>query len=90
MKQFKYFGEDSGFCRIDYKYINDKGQVFYYCFQDEGENYGGIRFLRCTQDGEPSHEVTPREWNFEPVKGNSELANKVREFILKKQSEVKK
>jgi len=45
-----------GHCQLTYKTKNSNNEKIYYCLQDQGENFGGIRLMRCTQDGEPSHE----------------------------------
>lgn len=46
-----------GNCQLNYFIRNDRGERAFYCLQDNGERWGGIRLLRCTQDLEPSHEV---------------------------------
>ncbi len=44
-----------GHCQVTYLTKNKLGQSIVYCLQ----KHSGIRLLRCTQDGEPSHEVKP-------------------------------
>lgn len=43
-----------GHCQLTYTSKNDEGQKLVYCLQDTGT---AVRLLRCTQDGEASHEV---------------------------------
>jgi hypothetical protein len=44
-----------GHCQITYTTKNELGEKLVYCLQ---ENWPGqIRLLRCSQDGEPSHEI---------------------------------
>lgn len=45
---------DSGYCRIVYRV---EGTSLFYCLQDEGENYGGVKFYKCTSEHEPMYEV---------------------------------
>lgn len=68
-----------GHCQLTYTSKNDLGQRLVYCLQDQGENFGGIRLLRCTQECEPCHEVKFTEVRavFEkpqPVEYDSEYA----------------
>lgn len=58
MAILKIHSIDSGFCRIYYKTNNQHGQKILYCLQDEGGSHGGIKLYRCTEEGEPSHEVS--------------------------------
>lgn len=71
------------FCQINYYMQNDDRQKVYYCLQDNGPKYGGVKFLRCSQDYEASHEVTFSNFNveFEKPQGDTELESNVREFI---------
>jgi len=84
---------DTGFCIVVYKTQNDLGQTIKYGLQDEGDNFGGIRLMRCTYDGEPMYEVKKikpeYEFNFEMATGNSKLENLVNEFIQKRSWEQK-
>ena len=52
------FQNNIGFCQINYTTRNEDGQRLFYCLQDNGANFGGIRLMRCTQEFEPSHEVS--------------------------------
>ena len=47
----KFHSEDNGNCRIYYRAENRA----LYCYQFEGRQ--GWTFNRCSQDGEPSHQV---------------------------------
>jgi len=45
-----------GHCQLTYATWNDDGERLVYCLQN---NYGDkVKLLRCTQDGEPSHDVS--------------------------------
>lgn len=46
-----------GHCQITYHSWNEYGELLVYCLQDNGKNFGGIRLLRCSRDGEPSWPV---------------------------------
>lgn len=62
MVTLKLHSEDLGFCRVYYQLQKEGGGGAFYCLQDEGKNYGGVMFYRCTGDSdymEPSHEVKP-------------------------------
>jgi hypothetical protein len=48
MLKFEY--EDNGFCRVMFSRSG-----FLYCWQLDGPDT--YKFYRCSQDGEPSHEV---------------------------------
>lgn len=51
---------DIGHCQLTYFSRNTANQKIYYCLQDQGEKYGGIRLMRTTHSEghyEPSHEV---------------------------------
>lgn len=43
----------TGHCQITYTSRNLRGQLLTYCLQDEGERFGGVRLMRCSNDGEP-------------------------------------
>ncbi len=45
-----------GFCQLNYFLFLDN-RKFHYCLQDNGEKFGGIRLMRCTQDYEPNYEA---------------------------------
>lgn len=54
--------QEFGFCQVTYKCKNPLNQTIYYCLQDYGEKFGGIKLMRCTKDFEPEYEVkTPIE-----------------------------
>lgn len=80
---------DNGFCRINYT-KKTKEATYYYCLQDEGENYGGVCFYVCADDDfEPSHQVdfkNPATWHEVelPTGVHDELITRVRNFILSK------
>lgn len=86
-----YFERHTGHCQITYTAKNDAGQTVVYCLQDNGKNFGGVRLMRCSQDGEPSHEVTfDKKYKpvFEKPTGDSELEQLVREWIDKNQEKI--
>lgn len=56
-----------GHCQLNYVAKNDLGQKIQYCLQDNGEKFGGIRLMRCTQDFEPNYEVTKFKEGILPV-----------------------
>lgn len=56
-KLHPHWQRHTGHCQITYTTKNEAGQRLVYCLQDNGERFGGVRLMRCTQDGEPSHEV---------------------------------
>lgn len=51
------FQNHIGHCQLNYVTRNSLGQKIFYCLQDSGEKFGGIRLMRCTSDFEPSYEV---------------------------------
>jgi hypothetical protein len=58
------------------------GKPIYYCFQDEGDDYGGIMFYRSSEDFEPSHEVMIKKPTFfEKPEGYTDLEKKVRIYM---------
>jgi hypothetical protein len=67
--------QDFGHCQVTYKSRTTNGDVLTYCLQDNGENFGGVRLMRCADDGEPSHEThfTKVFANFERSTGDSRL-----------------
>ncbi len=71
--------QDTGFCRITYLCKNDAGETLIYCLQDNN----GIRLMRCSQDGEPMHEVTFKKVRaeFERPEPISELEKLVNNWI---------
>lgn len=84
--KFKIASVDTGFCRINYEVLNDKGETIYYCLQDEGENYGGMQLYRSTEDEEPSHRVAFKEGIYaknmmEKPTGNTEIEILARQWI---------
>jgi hypothetical protein len=88
VSKFRLHSIDSGFCRIYFTTYGDHDQPLYYCAQDEGDRFGGVRFYRCSEDGEPEYEVTPKDWcAVEVPKGDSELELRVKSFIELKQTE---
>lgn len=66
MSNFKIIDINSGFCQITYSARNDKNERIFYGLQDNGEKFGGVRFMRCTQDCEPSYEVKSFKPDFVP------------------------
>jgi hypothetical protein len=63
MSFFNLEETNEGFCRVVFNVKNDKDEKIFYCFQDEGENAGGIQLYRC---------------NIDPVEGGYEPAYKVK------------
>lgn len=57
LKGFSY-ADLLGHCQVTYTSRNDSGQKLVYCLQYQGERWTPkVKLMRCTQDGEPSHEV---------------------------------
>ena len=86
----KIYEIDSGYCRIIYSIQNDTGQTVYYCLQDEGENYGGVTFYRCSGSPwfEPDYVVKCKDWNIVEIpNGDSGIEVAVRNHIKKKLKE---
>jgi hypothetical protein len=70
---------DSGYCRIVYRV---EGTDFFYCLQDEGENYGGVILYKCTSDHEPMYQarlLSPTQ--IEIPKGDCFMSLVVSKFI---------
>ena len=73
----------TGHCQITYISKNDDGQKIVHCLQE----YDGIRFMRCSQDGEPSHEIIINDFSevqfkFELPPGDSRLEVLCRDWIF--------
>lgn len=51
----RVYSEGLGHCQVTYYSKNDQGQKIVYCLQWQGKE--DVRLMRCSQDGEPSHEV---------------------------------
>ncbi len=78
----------TGHCQITYVSKNSQGQKIVHCLQDNGEKYGGIRLMRCSQDGEPAYEVKiPGPVIFEKPKGDSKLELLTRIWIEKREKQ---
>ena len=45
-----------GHCQLNY-WTRFNGKKIKYCLQDNGEKFGGIRLMRCSQDYEPEYEI---------------------------------
>lgn len=75
--------DHTGHCQITYTTRNEAGQKLVYCLQDNGDKFGGVRLMRCSQDGEPSHEVefTSHIAVFERPPRESRLEVKVNAWI---------
>ena len=59
MTHFKYHSTMNGYCHVLYTIKNSKGQRLIYCIQKvSGDEY---EVLRCSQDGEPSYPITPKD-----------------------------
>ena len=74
-----------GHCQVTYTSKNELSQKLVYCLQDNGPNHGGIRLMRCTQEGEPNYEVkfTEVEAIFEKPMGDDKLFELCRAWIEK-------
>ena len=83
MKLHPYYQRYTGHCQITYVSRNDSGQKLVYCLQDNGKNFGGVRLMRCSQDGEPCHEVsfTKVRAVFERPVDDSDLSRDVNRWI---------
>lgn len=70
-------------CQITYLARNNNGERIAYCLQDNGDKFGGIRLMRCSEDGEPSHECSFKtvRAEFEKPTGDSKLEKLCREWI---------
>jgi hypothetical protein len=87
-----------GHCQLTYSTRNEDGQRLIYCLQDRGPRWKPqVTLLRCTQDGEPSHEVAFKQVRAEferPTPGpyDSEYAQELKrlcnEWIDQYESEV--
>jgi hypothetical protein len=81
----------TGHCQITYTTKNEDNQKIVYCLQDNGENHGGVRLMRCSQDGEPSHVAQPSSRiEFERPPIDDRLTKIVNEWITKHESEFSK
>ncbi len=83
--EVKYTHTDEGFCQVHYVLKTESGKKAYYCAQDEGGRFGGVKFYRCTDSTwlEPSHEVQLKR--APPLcPGVSDLEKKVNEWIKNK------
>lgn len=76
---WKYF---TGHCQVTYITKNSENQTIVYCLQDNGKNHGGVRLMRCSQDGEPSHEAYPKaKLDFERPPIYDQLTKLVNDWI---------
>lgn len=78
------FHEGIGHCQVTYSSRNTTGQRLVYCLQYQGENWNPkVRLMRCSQDGEPSHEVkfTKVRAVFERPTGETKTEKAAREWI---------
>lgn len=74
----------TGHCQITFTTKNQNNQTIVYCLQDNGEKFGGVRLMRCTQDGEPSHEAIPKSrLEFERPPIEDKLTKLVNDWITK-------
>ena len=90
-KKFKIYAVDTGFCRVDYVVENPEGERVFYCLQDEGEKFGGVKFYRSTRELEPAYEVMlkageKRVDNFELPEPKCELTKRVHAWITQEVS----
>ncbi len=83
--EFKIVEVNNGFCRIVYSCKNDENQKIFYCLQDEGDGFGGIKLYRCTGEFEPEYEVRSFKdgvkARFEKPKGSSDLEKNAIKWI---------
>lgn len=81
--KLKVHSIDSGFCRVYYHARNNDGESVWYCLQDEGKNIG-LRFYRCTDDGEPCYPIElkkPASELLEIPAGDSEIEKQCAAWI---------
>jgi hypothetical protein len=83
MKTFKIHSIDNGFCRVNYKAVNYKGETIFYCLQDEGKLWGGVICYRCSKDFEPDYQMRYPRDQFEVPTGDSAIEIAVREYLTK-------
>lgn len=78
MRRFKVFDVNEGHCQITYWTKNNFDQRIFYCLQDNH----GIRPMRCTQEGEPEHEVVIKNYSLWDIpQGDSKIEIKARQFL---------
>ncbi len=53
----RFHSTDEDHCRVYYTTRNKNNERLIYCLQ-QADNAGEIKFYRCSEDGEPSHEVS--------------------------------
>lgn len=89
-KLHPYWMSHTGHCQITYSAKNDLDQKIVYCLQDNGEKFGGVRLMRCSEDGEPCHEIKIDSTKYIPVfekpPGDSRLEKLVKEWINKNEN----
>lgn len=75
-----------GHCQVTYESLNERRQRLIYCLQ---LHFDGVRLMRCSQDGEPSHEVSFSKVRvkFEKPTGDSKTERMVRAWIEKHEGE---
>jgi len=80
MREFKIAGINYGHCQITYVTTNDSGEKIYYCLQNDAGDQ--IRFLHCTQDGEPQNVCSiVNKIKMETPAGDSKLEKLCRRYI---------
>lgn len=80
---FKIEFINSGHCIIIYSSKNDSGEKILYGLYDDGKC--GVKFYRCTQDGEPQCEAKIKDdktINIELPRGDSRLELTIKEYIF--------
>lgn len=78
---------DEGFCIAVYSTRNSKNEKIYYGIQ---KNFDACRLMRCSVDGEPSHEVKLRKGakvKFDKFAGLSSLERDFNNFIWSLENE---
>lgn len=82
MPEFKIVEVNTRHCQVTYSCRNAENQRIFYCLQDNGKNHGGIRLMRCTQEGEPQNSAwLKRPVTMEMPTGDSKLEGLCREWI---------
>lgn len=79
-RKFKIVDVNEGHCQITYRTIGDFGEVFYFCLQNDIGDH--VRFMRCTQEGEPQNECTVKQSiDIELPNGDTKLEKLCRQYI---------
>ncbi len=89
MKLHKSWQSFTGHCQVTYTIKNSSNQRLVYCLQQF--DHSTVRLMRCSQDGEPSHNATPREFiEFERPDRTDRLTELVNNWIDEHERNFKK